>query len=213
MKPRQIIGDMEIIGEPSPDFLRALAVISLGLDRELARDFRSYKTHCVLRALTVRDFLRGVGIQARVEPVSVMMRAEDGDGRILHNLTIGRPGDRDLPGAWNGHLVVVAGHWLIDPTLAPVKRPAWAHLRGMLAKPLGGEHGDLARLVIYRDNYLFGALWRRNPKNTRWRKGPDARPERRAGAVSRLVLCHRITPERFAYTVAEKAGEAFRIGV
>jgi hypothetical protein len=184
------LGDMQIIGNGAPPpakLIKALAVIADRLhpafDGQIPRD--KSKESCVLCALTVRDFLRTIGFASRVEPVLFLAGAQR-NGVALHALGMGaRKGGKAAGGYWNGHLVTLAAHWLIDTTLYQVQRPAWAQLPGMMAIPLhetGRRYNDMPVLASIASNgtdaddgYLFDAVWMLDRKNRGWKYGPDSR--------------------------------------
>jgi hypothetical protein len=210
------LGDMAVLLAPPPAMLaKALAVIADTLHPAFAREKRfrpgaSFES-CVLCSLTVRDFLRRIGFRdAAVRPVGVIMLATEG-GRLVHSLGIGMPpeaggDDRQEAGHWNGHLVATAQGWLIDTTLYPAIRPAWADAAPMMAAPMEGGPGlrkrlyDLPCLVgaaFNEDDREFCIAWLDNPDNRRWQQGPDGRDRQRRLPVVRALI------ERFG--VWEKA--------
>ena len=184
------LGDMQIIkghAGPPATLVKALAVIGDRLHQ--AFDARipkgKSKQSCVLCALTVRDFLRAIGFAARVESVSFFAEAKR-NGVLLHALSVGTPGAGRAaePGHWNGHLVTLAGHWLIDTTLYQAQRPAWPHLPAMIAVPMqktGRRYNGMPTLAAIAsvtrgdDGYLFDAAWMLNRKNRGWKQMPDSR--------------------------------------
>jgi hypothetical protein len=200
-----MLGNMLVLGTPSPKLAKALAVIADGLHTgfDLASDVpvNKSKESCVLAALTARDFLRQIGLDARERSSSVVMRAERG-GTELHSLGVGgfedNPREAD-PGYWNGHMVVLVENYLIECTLYRAVRPAWPDLPPMFALPCGEHEGErifdkpvLATATITDDappgDYRFDIIWLDFRKNRGWRRGPDGRDMlRRLPVVRRLV--------------------------
>jgi hypothetical protein len=196
------VGDMLVLGEPPAKLMKALAVVANDLHQGYADDIhiapeKSFES-CVLCSLTVCDFLSAIGIPARTLPVAAMMWATE-HGEELHSLGIGVPSTKAKavgPDRWNGHMVVATDRFLIDTTLYPTKRPAWSSLPGMITLPLVPPGTDLNGLELIsglgladdtRPGYEFFVAWMDNPSNTSWQQGPDARPDRRAGVIERMV--------------------------
>jgi hypothetical protein len=189
-------GDMTVIGIWPATFLKALTVIAETLHP--AFDLQPWngtpnqsKRTCVLAALTVREFLLGIGFgDATVRSVACVMRARSGE-----QLGVGVPGDqRVIDGLWNGHLVATVPGLgaLIDLTLFPaIRRPWHKLLTGMWAMPLRKP----ASFKIFDRDPIAGAeianaftiTWLDCPENNRWKQGHDFRePQRRALVVRAL---------------------------
>ena len=183
------LGDMQIIkghAGPPATLVKALAVIGDRLHQ--AFDARipkgKSKQSCVLCSLTVRDILRTIGIPARVDSVLFLACAKR-NGEPMHSIGIGaRESGKAPSGKWNGHLVTLAGHWLIDTTLYQAQRSAWPHLPAMIAVPMqktGRRYNGMPTLAAIAsdthgdDGYLFDAAWMLNRKNRGWKFGPDSR--------------------------------------
>lgn len=198
------LGDMQVLGQPPAQFLKALAVIADALHASFdAQPWLSSlgktKGSCVLSSLAVRDFLFAIGFKdVEVRPVFVTMRALKGE-EVVHSLGIGEPkrGDaKALPGRWVGHMVVVVPSvgYLVDTTLYPAQRPQWPGLPGMMAAPLfrfdeGEELFGMKLIAGVRTETpdgAFDALWLDQPWNKAWKKGPDASRWRREAVVAAL---------------------------
>jgi hypothetical protein len=194
------LGDMSVLATPPAKLAKALAVIAEYLHPEFARQPwiagpDKSKECCVLCSLAVRDFLRAIGYQdARVRPAILVVRAKRDDTE-LHSVGVGVPGKRPEPGCWNGHMVVTIPsiHWLIDTTVYQAIRPAWPTLSGMVALPcfkrsvLRGEYRLIASAGMEEGPYLAGIMWFANPRNSSWKDGGDARPERRVAVVGTMI--------------------------
>lgn len=198
--------NLKVIGNPPPKLARALSVIDSTLhnsfDMRGTMDIGKSKDSCVLCALTVRDFLREIGLPANVAPVALVMWANE-HGEQLHSLGVGAPHDREvLPGRWCGHLVTVVNNWLIDTVLYQSQRPQWDGLPGMMALkllpraqrhtlPIYPDHPIIAGMHASepdRPTYEFAITWLDNPKNRSWSEGPDARNiDLRAPVVQHLA--------------------------
>jgi hypothetical protein len=198
------LGDMMVVGDPPAKLWKALAVIAdalhPGFDLHPEIVPGKSKESCVLCSLTVRVFLRAIGIEAKVAPVTVIMWA-DQNGRRLHSLGIGHSENQRLPddGYWSGHLVVTAEGFVIDTTLYSARREQWPDLADMVALPINRSADDeskifgldqLAGATIADDErgYSFNIGWLDNPKNKRWREGPDARDRARRLPVVRHLI-------------------------
>lgn len=196
------LGDLEMIGDPPPKLVKALAVIADVLHPTFARQrwiehAAKSKESCVLCSLAVRDFLIAIGcITAQVRPVAVVMRALRG-GETLHSLGCGvTQGALDKrSGYWNGHMIVAVDGWVIDTTLYRMARAQWPDLAGMLAMPIAPPYDDLVYglrpltgvgLPMANDT-LFEILYLDAGANTSWQQGGDARePWRRQAAVAAM---------------------------
>lgn len=198
---------MLYIGEPSPELVRALLVISDALHPELDRLVKPGKSKesCVLASLATRDFLWRAGFKdARMTTVYLMLRAYDVDGTELHSIGVGdhaKVGDRNPPAEnedrWNGHVVVEvpSAGYIIDTTLWPFLRKQWQDLPGMLAAPIDRQPemafglDQLAGFTLQNDEAGTNLMccWL-SQENERWRDAPDALDRnRRALAVKAMV--------------------------
>lgn len=207
--------NMQVVGEPTPRLTHALAVVDrlmhTSFDLRAMLELGKSKDSCVLCALTVRDFLRGIGVPAAVAPVATVMWAKL-DGRELHSIGIGVPNDkRKTPGRWSGHLVTIADNYLIDCVLYASIRPQWPFLRGMAALPLIEKSQRTKPLSLYPDytalagvsvtdtdepGYEFSICYLDNPTNKSWADGPDAiNTHYREPVVEHLVAEFRKTRE------------------
>jgi len=200
------IGDMTLVGHDamSAPLLKALGVIANHLhptfnEQEWIRPDWS-KQSCVLCSLTVRDFLRSIGIAADVRPVAAIFRAE-AKGEVLHSLGMGHP---DSPlvedGRWNGHLIVVVpGEGImIDTTLYHADRRQWRKaMPKMAAIPYGFPEklkrvfglrpfAGLALLDPKDETFEMDILWLDWPQNDVWSSGPDSEEWRRAAVLMKL---------------------------
>lgn len=199
------IGDMQVLGRNLPPvrLLCALYVIAENLHDTFNRAPgirpNASRESCILSSLAVRSFLVAIGIPARVVSVTTVIKACAGD-RLLHSLGIGVPSDeRKIDNRWKGHLVVVAGNWLIDTTLFLCRRDAWrGHLSGMMAVEIYPEMLNsipmfeglvpLAGAGLEEDDYTFGIVWFDNPSNQTWREANDARKKFRREFVVRALF-------------------------
>lgn len=193
------IGDMMITGAPEPRLLEALSVIADLLhpayDHMAAVEKGKSKRSCVLCSLTVRDFLFRAGFRdAEVRPVATVIMEVKADDVLGHTLGIGGRNQADKPGHWPGHMVVHVAGFVIDTTLYQAQRPVWHELPGMIAVPFttGGEpiwnmpsiaHGTLDT----SDGREIGLFYLDDPKNKKWRDGPDASPRLRKPVVDFLL--------------------------
>lgn len=198
-----------VVDVPPVRLLKPLAVIGRYLheyfDREpwiVSTDWSKHS--CILCALTVRDYLRRLGFAARVRPVCVIMGATQ-DGRQLHSLGIGQPGDPPRQNGWPGHLVTECEGILIDTTLYPARREHWPRLPGMTAVPIkritdpeAQRFGlwPIAGLNMTNDDpgYDFSLGWFDNPDNRSWLAAPDAKAARRANVVNQLAAATKPWP-------------------
>jgi hypothetical protein len=195
---------MEMVGDPPPKLVKALAVIADKLHPTFARQpwiehAAKSKESCVLSSLAVRDFLVGIGfIAAQVRPVATVMRAMRGDEQ-LHSLGVGIPGALDhTPRHWNGHMVVQVEGYLIDSTLYRMARPQWPGLAGMMTLPLEAPSDPSYRAyglrpisglgLVYEPDTFFELMYLDNGANTSWQRGGDACERwRREAAVAAMV--------------------------
>lgn len=196
------LGDMQIIGEPSPKLMKALAVIA----SELHPTFFAQpqlkpgisRKSCVLCSLTVRDFLQCLGFHAKVRPVSTVMYATE-KGKQLHSLGIGSPEDHvPVEDHWIGHMVVQCQGFIIDTTLYQAHRKQWPSLPGMMTLPLlppDKRKDDYRGLPIIsvasmRDeerDYGFQIAWFDWPSNRSWNEGPDVERSRRNPVIRHML--------------------------
>jgi hypothetical protein len=184
------LDDLQIISEDQPPpakLIKALAVIAdrLHSSWDAIIPKNKSKESCVLCSLTVRDFLRTIGIAARVEPV-VFLAIAKRDGKILHSTAVGMPSESAptnlimtpndalsgpttfvKPGQWNGHLVTIVrdSGWLIDVTLYQAQRPAWPQLPGMIAISLDRDKDR----IEWRGMPVLAAIHTHDPDDGNYR--------------------------------------------
>jgi hypothetical protein len=204
------LGDMLVVGDLPPEqwppakMWKALAAIADRL-HPAYDEFKigSSRDKCLFASLTARDFLVHIGFgDATVRGVGFLADAVGRDGKPLHALGIGVPGDRsEVPEKFNGHAVVTVPSigLMIDPTLYQADRPAWGGaLPGMIALPLLAEPVWNA----YSQRYLIAGLDLRSADRTvsfgwidrpelKWRKSDDFRVKNaRRIAVTRALVEH-----------------------
>lgn len=198
-----MIGDLFLHGTPSPRMAAALAVIAAEMHPAFAADTSLKpdvsKRSCIMAALTVRDFLRGIGFEAEVAACLCYIDAHDFRGEVLHTLGIGcedwKQGRIIKNDGWQGHLVVVSDGFLIDTTLYPARRPQWPDLPGMMALPLdpapdfafGMDAMAGGTMRDFETGNRVRIAWLAQPKNRWWRDAPDGRWARRRPVVGRMV--------------------------
>jgi hypothetical protein len=83
-------------------------------------------TNCILASGALMDLLRKLDVDARCvrAEVAVSPRTGERHAYILGSLGDGSRRPAAEPGMWNGHLVVVAGDVLLDPTLDQIAAAA-----------------------------------------------------------------------------------------
>jgi hypothetical protein len=189
------LADMEVGGVPPAKLLKALALIATQLHPMLDawHDMPpgKSKTSCILSAAVVRDFLYRIGFRdADITPTCCLIVARDANDKEVWSLGIGNPeGPQHNPNGFDGHTVVRAGGWLIDPTLYQAgPRPAWPDLPGMVATPLvedgadATEDGDntvmglklLAGIMgLSKSGNHISVAYLHQPDNTDWTTAPD----------------------------------------
>jgi hypothetical protein len=199
-----ILGDLLINdedGRPPLPVMKAMTIIA----EHLHSTFDMYyedgvsRDSCILVSAVLRDFLFRVGFHdAEVRSVSFYIERRKGD-EIVHNLMIGRPGDPDKNGRWNGHMVVFMPKtgWLLDCTLYQAQRGQWEQLPGMVATPIRTSITSDGRTIISGfgtivDDEAIVAAWIDVPENTRWRTAPDllkgGKRERSRRAVADVLV-------------------------
>jgi hypothetical protein len=180
------LGDLQIIGEnsaPPAKLIKALGVVSAylhpGWDAWIAKG--KSKQSCVLCAVTVHDFLRIIGFPARVVPVLFLAVAKR-NGTLVQSVGMGWPdGGKAPPDKWNGHLVTLAGHWLVDTTLYQAQRSTWPQLPGMIAvsmrdtNPRYNPQPVLASICTNGAHLSFDAGWMLDRNNRYWKYSSDSR--------------------------------------
>lgn len=182
------IGDMLIVGLPPPPLMAAIETLALHIHPLFDRDPRTRrggsKECCVLCALTARDFLARMGFDARVAPVAAVLRTEQ------LTVGVGMPGSAAPSGKWAGHLVALAGGYLIDLALYCARRPNWSFIRGMVALPVAGtvpnKINGLPVLAGFNVDRTFSAAWLANDANTGWQAAPDTECSLREPVVAAL---------------------------
>lgn len=136
------VGDLWVTDHPPERLALAIEIIGLYLHQAYAAERRigeglSQKS-CILMAATVRDFLYRVGFRdAQVRPVVFFIEAIRND-EVIKQLGIGNPeGPQKREDAFDGHMIVTAEGWLIDPTLFhATPREQWPTFPTMMAQPL-----------------------------------------------------------------------------
>jgi len=198
-----VLGDMTVVGLPPARLTAALAILAEHF-HETAKQImwrsppNKSKESCILCAAAVRDFLFRAGWRdAELRPVVFACIAER-DGELLHSLGIGNPKGPDpaIVHRWDGHAVVLAGGWLIDPTLYQAKRPAWPSLPGMIAAPLsepGHTFWGLPMLTGFEcadpENGAVVAMgWLDQPHNRKWKQAPDYQRRRYWQTIASVLL-------------------------
>lgn len=180
-------------GTPPAKLKAALDVIGLYMIPlyKMTPDLRpgAEKDSCILMSLIVRDFLRAVGIKAKVRSVTAVIKATDKDGKEIWSVGIGSGEAEPEPGRWDGHLVVEADGWLIDPTIGQARRKYWADLPSMIAMPLYKELDSIAGGTATVDGTRIDLMWFPR-KDESWRTAPDAGSDRRKWVVDALVSRH-----------------------
>lgn len=190
-------------GRPPLDLMKALAVISAYLHPTFDAYYEDgvSKESCILVSEVLRDFLYRIGFKD-VEVRSVLFWIERRtDDKATHQLIIGKPGEPDRNGKWNGHMVAVLPKtgWLIDCTLfQAAQRGNWQFLPGMVATPIHdlGKTPDDRKIVtafIWRNgaDEVQGS-WIDTSENNRWRTAPDIakgglRERHRKAVADRLI--------------------------
>jgi hypothetical protein len=172
---------------------------------------------CILSALCLRDILHACGRRdALMYRTGLDVRLLSGD--VPHTLTIGMPSAPRLRGKWNAHMGVLAGDFLLDPTLGQTKR--WWNRSPLCAVFLiGAPDGhtiDIDRdreapsTTVHRysqDGHDFQVSYFKLPlasdlRTKKWQSQPDARPERRKELVREAV---NIRMSQFSHTMLEAA--------
>lgn len=187
---RTQIGDMLVIGRPAPRLLAGLEAMALNVHRlfDMNPAIRKggSKESCILSALTAADFLRTAGFpDARVVSVAAALRTEQ------LTVGVGFPDGPEAPrNKWRGHLVAIAGGYLVDLAMYPLRRPQWPFIKGMVAVPIAGltlpPINGLAVLAGFNVERSFSMAWLSNEANDGWRAAPDAERSLRAPVVAAL---------------------------
>lgn len=202
--PGLTLGDMQVI-DPVRDMkmLKALAVIASELhpayDRQPETVAGYSKQTCMFAAMCVRDFLVHIGFKdATGRSVAALMRADDRDGKQIHSIGLGVPGQRHTEGKFNGHLVVTVPslNLLIDPTLYQCDRPAWGGaLPGMMAleydidpsRPKYYDSSPIAGRDITLPDRTFFIMWLDRP-DVKWKRHVDFQRNDRRRAVAQAMI-------------------------
>lgn len=197
--PQVQLGDLTMIAQWPGKMVKALAAVASTLHQsyDLQPDTQrgGSKETCVFSSLCVRDFLVHLGFEdATVRSCALIMRALK-DDKEVHSLGIGVPGQDDIDGKFNGHVVctVPSLSLLIDVTLYPAIRPAWGGaLTGMLAMPFyapstqKGPYGlyVIGGIELCSEETLFEIAYLDRPELTKaWKRSVDFQtksPRRRA---------------------------------
>ena len=191
---------MVVQGSPSPVLRDALAVaaqIHSVFDRHA--DKGTSATSCVHASLALADFLNQAGIAAEALPVAVVIRAMQ-DGRQTHLHRVGSANYERPKGIWNGHMVVVADQFLIDPTFRQFNSPSLSGLPDMLALP--SSEGQLLGLRLLarfgasqKPGQVYNVAWLHTPANTGWQAWDDKQKQGiRKAVVTALLRQHAKLP-------------------
>ena len=160
---------------------------------------------CIAATRVTIEVCRYFGIAARPEPVrvSAWTPAAWANREALAGVPLGQwppdawavgiTGGEHKPGRWNGHLVAVAGEWLLDASLDQLSRPA----RGLTLRaaaftlPDGWDRTEPDTMHIAESSgavILYAPLgddaWRRSPN---WANGGQG-IRRVAGAAIRALI-------------------------
>ncbi len=193
------LGDLTVYGEPPAKLRQALAVVGAHLRPTISRFFEGGNSlgSCVLVSLVLRDYFYRLGFtDAEVRSVIFQINRRKRE-ELVHSVGIGAVGQKDLPGHWGGHMILVlpkAG-WMVDATLYQAKRDHWEDLPGMIATPTfdftttEGNQPMAGFATVADDDKedVVRALWFDNSANNRWRNTPAARRGGRLERHRRLV--------------------------
>ncbi|KQV68041.1 hypothetical protein [Rhizobium sp. Root1220] len=194
------LGDLTVGGEPPVKLRKALAVIGTHLHPTFDRVFGRGVSlgSCVLVSVVLRDYFYRLGFtDAEVRSVFFYINRRRGK-ETVHSLGIGKPGQKDVPGHWGGHLILALPKegWIVDATLYQAQRAQWENrLPGMIAMPmLGTEMPDGTRTVAgfgvilhHEEEDVIHARWLDNAGNNRWRTALEAKRGGKHERSRRLV--------------------------
>lgn len=191
---------MVVQGSPSPVLRDALAVaaqIHSVFDRHA--DKGTSATSCVHASLALADFLSRLGIEAEALPVAVVIRAMQ-DGKQTHLHRVGSAAYERPRGKWNGHMIVVADRFLIDPTFRQFNAAGLNGLPDMLALP--SSEGQLLGLRLLgrfgaslKPGHVYNVAWIHTPENTGWQAWDDRQKQGiRKAVVTGLLRQHAKLP-------------------
>jgi hypothetical protein len=116
--------------------LRDLHQLTLGINRAAYRETGD-RANCILASGALMDLLHARRVEARCIRAEVVATPRDGTNhrRGLGMFSDGSRLPAAAPGMWAGHLVVVAGDVLLDPTLDNIAdEPGYEYL-----KPFAGQ--------------------------------------------------------------------------
>lgn len=200
-----IIGDLlisDLKGQPPLKLMKAMAIIAEYLHPSFDEYYEDgvSRDSCILVSSVVREFLFRIGFtDAEARSVFFWIEARHHD-EPLHQLIIGKPGEPDRNGKWNGHMVALLPKtgWLLDCTLYQARRGHWEFIPGMMAAPVfdigktpSGRNIVTAFVWKNGDDEVQGT-WIDTPENKRWRTAPDikrggTRERHRKLVVERLI--------------------------
>jgi hypothetical protein len=193
------LGELALLTPPRDGkFLVALGVIAQFLHEQFAADpsirpGASFES-CVLCSLTVVDYLRALGLEARPLPCQLIIVAHDRD-RVVHSLGLGVKQSAPA-GRWAGHMAVEAQGYLIDTTLYEVaSREQWAGaVPVMIACPITWpavppmlDQEVIEALGLIDGDYMVQMVWTKSHDPEGWRNAPDCAPDRRRQVVEALL--------------------------
>jgi hypothetical protein len=105
-----------------------------------AFEVMGHRANCILASGALMDILHARGVDARCVRAEAFATPRNGERRcrVLGSLGDGTRRPAAEPGWWHGHLVVVAGDILLDPTLDNIaEEPGYEYLRPFAARLVG----------------------------------------------------------------------------
>lgn len=200
-----ILGDLLISdadGQPPLKLMKAMAIIAEYLHPTFDWYYEDGVSldSCILVSSVVREFLFRIGFRD-AEARSVSFYIERRNPHVPPKaLQIGKPGEPDRNGKWNGHMIAILPQtgWLFDCTLYQARRPHWDFLPGMIAAPVHNlnammeGHKIITAFASTLGDDVVQGTWIDTPENKRWRTAPDIikggkRERHRKAVVERLV--------------------------
>lgn len=197
-----------VLREPVPGAAELIRDIGTTFYRSFSKRWDVSMGACVAGACVIATALRRLGFEAHETPVILVRKLGD-----AQSLVVGDPEDQARPGHWVGHLTVVVGGLLIDPTFGQTRRDRFRlnadFMAAQILAPMTvlNQLGDLPKMAeIHAPD---GAVqWFFNPKNEHWRRFPDADPERHRPVVDAIY-------SRFAsrdLSILKRIGPVYRHG-